>query len=373
MIRVRDVVSAMERLAAPTLALEGDPVGLAAGDPEQPVARVLVTLDATLGVIGEAEAARADMIVSHHPRFYRGLKTLATVDASGRRAWMLARSGIALYCAHTNLDLAPGGTNDLLAAAAGIKDPAIALPAVSEPLVKLAVFVPATHVEAVREAMCAAGAGAIGGYSDCTFRVCGVGTFKGGADTNPFLGTPGKLEEADECRLETVIGEFSLPQALQALKAAHPYEEVAYDVYPLRRSAREYGLGRTGRLDTPTTLRSLASRLAEATGSTSTRMAGDAETEVECVATWAGGGVEADALSRLPIDALVVGEIGYHDLEVLLDRKIGVIELGHDFSETLVLPWVANQLVTAIPGLETVVAHGPSTPMRNVFSGNTPE
>ncbi|MDR1612821.1 MAG: Nif3-like dinuclear metal center hexameric protein [Planctomycetota bacterium] len=366
MALVKDVIAWMERIAPPRLALAGDPIGLAGGDPEQPANKVLVALDATLGVIEKAKSAGVDMIVSHHPRFYRGLKSLAATDASGRRAWELARTGVALYCAHTNFDLAPGGTNDFFAEAAGLLNVAVAIPMINEPLVKLAVFVPATHIEPVREALCAAGAGAIGRYSDCTFRVRGTGTFKGGPDTNPFLGKPGQLEEADEYRIETVIGEYSLQEALAAMRTVHPYEEVAYDVYPVRGSAGVYGPGRIGELERRTTLKELAQSLAAKTRSTSTRIIGDPTARIDRIAVWAGGGVEADALSQLPIQAIALGELDYHDREVFLDRGIGIIELGHDYSEWMALQNLGKRLAALAPGLEVTVMEENCMIARNI-------
>ena len=310
MTKVKDVIAAMERIAPPALAMPGDPIGLHAGDPERRVARLTLALDASRAVVAEAAAKRSDMLVVHHPRFYRGLSTLAESDAAGRRAAGIARAGLAVYSAHTNLDVAPGGTNDVLAETVGLIDPDLVKPEIAEKLVTLAVFVPATHIEAVRRALCAAGAGAIGKYSDCTFRARGVGTFRGGDGTNPFLGEPGVLEEADEYRLETIFGEFSAGPILEAMHKAHPYEEVAYDLYPTLNRGRTFGMGRVGELARRETLGGLATRLADATGSRMTQYFGRAGAVLRRVAVWAGGGVDVKALTTCGAGAVVTGLAG---------------------------------------------------------------
>lgn len=362
MYKAKDVIAAMDRIAPPALALPGDPIGLHAGDPGANVGKVAVALDASLPVLKKAAAAKAAMLVVHHPRFYRGLATLAESDPSGRRASEIARLRLAVYSAHTNLDNAPGGVNDVLAETVGLKEPSLVKPEVYERLLKLAVFVPATHIEKVRKALCDAGAGGIGKYSECTFRVRGVGTFLGGGDAKPFLGKPGVLEEADEFRLETVFGEFAAGPILDAMLAAHPYEEVAYDLYPLLGWAGQFGLGRVGNLDKVETLSAFAKRLAKATRSRMTQFMGRPTAKIRRVATWAGGGVDVRSILACRPDALVAGEASYHDLETFADNGVNVVTLGHGHSEEIVLRPVAKRLRRELPGLPIAVI-GDSGPL----------
>lgn len=356
MTKVKDVIAAMERLAPPALALEGDPIGLHAGNPEKRTNAVLLALDATLPVLEEAKRIGAGMIVAHHPRLYRRLATLADTDPAGARAAAMARSGLAVYSAHTNLDLAPGGTNDLLADIVGIADARVLKPEKSEKLVKLAVFVPVSRVEQVREAVCRAGAGAIGAYSDCTFRSRGTGTFRCGKGTKPFIGRPGSYEEVDEFRLETVVGEFTLNAVVAAMRAAHPYEEPAYDLYPLLQPAAVYGLGRVGELERRETLSGLAARLAKATGSRMAQYHGKPDARPRVAAAWAGGGVDVAAVLRSGAEVLVAGEVGFHDLEAFAERGVAVVTLGHGHSEEPVLAPLATRLGRELPGLAVRVA-----------------
>lgn len=349
---VKDVISAMERIAPPALAVSGDPIGLHSGKRSSKVTKIAVSMDASLKAIEAAARKKAEMLVVHHPRFYKGLSTLADHDPSGRRACAIIHSGLAVYSAHTNLDIAPGGVNDVLAGLVGIREPRALKVEYRERLLKLAVFVPATHIDKVRAAVCDQGAGAIGEYSDCTFRVRGTGTFRGGKDTKPFLGKPGILEEADEFRLETVFGEFSADRILAAMLRAHPYEEVAYDLYPLTGWADVFGIGRVGSLQKAETLSALARRIAKATGSTMTQFTGKATAKVKKIATWGGSGVDLKGVLASGVDCLIAGEVGYHDLEAFIDSGVGVITLGHGYSEKPVLKPLAAKLRLLLPGVK---------------------
>lgn len=365
MIRVQDVIDAMAAIAPPALALDGDPIGLHAGDRRAAVKRITLALDASLAAVEAAVKNRSQMLVVHHPRFYRGLSTLAEDDASGRRAAAIVRSGLAVFSAHTNLDMAAGGTNDLLAEAAGLREARIVKVEKSEPLIKLAVFVPSDHLDKVLRAVCAAGAGAIGNYSDCTFRTRGTGTFRCGEGTTPFIGKPGSYEEADEYRLETVFGEHVRERVVAAMLAAHPYEEVAYDLYPLLGQARRYGFGRVGELARPEKLAAFARRLAKATGSTMTQFHGKSSLTVRRPAVWAGAGVEAKPLIVSGADVVVAGEMGYHDVETFSDSGVAVVTLGHGFSEELVLAPLKRRL-SALKGVNVGIAARHCFGMKNV-------
>lgn len=365
MLKVKDVVAAVDRIAPPALALPDDPIGLHAGSLSSPVKRIAVALDASFGAIAKTSAKAVDMLVVHHPRFYKGLATVAENDPSGRRAAAIVRRGLAVYSAHTNLDLAPGGVNDVLASVAGIADPVPIKTEIRERLLKLAVFVPASHTEKVRQAICDAGAGAIGKYSACTFRTRGTGTFKGGKDADPFIGKPGVLEEADEHRLETVFGEFSANRVLAAMLRVHPYEEVAYDLYPLLGWAGLYGFGRVGGLARAETLSGLAKRMAMATGSHMTQFAGKAGMKVKRLAVWGGGGVDVKAVLSCGPDAVVAGEASYHDVEMFADDGVGVVTLGHAHSEEIVLKPLAERLRRELPGAAIEVFPHAGPEMRN--------
>ncbi len=341
---VRDIIAVMEQLAPPWLALDGDPTGLHAGDVDSQVKRIAFALDASLDAVAMAEKWRADMLIVHHPRFFRGISSLAASDATGRRAVAICRSGMAVYSAHTNFDLAENGITDQLAALVGLIQPEIVRVERTEKLYKLAVFVPTSHIDAVRQAITDAGTGAIGKYSACTFRTQGIGTFQGGDTTNPFIGKPGVLEQTDEFRLETVFGESIANTVLAAMHAAHPYEEVAYDLYQLVGAAKQFGPGRVGALAKTETLGTLAARMAKATSSPMAQYHGKAGRKISRAAVWAGAGVHAEDFARCGADVLIAGEVSYHELENFNDMGMAVITLGHNHSEEHAMGWLAEQV-----------------------------
>lgn len=366
MATLKDVISAVEHIAPPRLAMDGDPIGLHYGRLDRRIRRVAMALDASIDMQKAALSGRADLLLVHHPRFWGGLKTLRADDASGARAAFMAEHRLPVYSAHTNLDAAPGGVNDTLAETVGLQSPEIVEAHRVERLIKLAVFVPASHVEKIRKALCAAGAGAIGKYADCTFRVRGVGTFSCGEGTKPFQGTPGSFEEADEFRLETIFGEYDQDRILAALLKAHPYEEAAYDLYPVLGQGRRYGFGRVGRLPRRETVADLAARLAQAVGSSMVQYSGRPRRPLTRVAVWAGAGANVQALSTCGAEAVVAGEVSYHDVETFMDRGIAVITLGHGHSEEIVLkPWAAR-LRKLVPGVEFKVLPRGGISMTNV-------
>lgn len=366
--KVKDVIAAMERIAPARLAEPRDRerIGLHSGDPETPVRRVALALDATLPAIEAAVKMRAEMLIVHHPRFYGGIRNLVAADPAGRRGVAMVRRNLAVFSAHTNLDVAPGGTNDLLAETAGLRDPRIVEPLHAERLLKLTVFVPASHVEQVRRALDDAGAGAIGNYSGCTFRARGTGTFRCGTGTTPFQGKPGSFEEADEFRLETVFSEELRERVVSAMFKAHPYEEVAYDLYPILGQGNVYGFGRVSELAKAETVAGLAARMAAATRSTQTQYSGLPGRKVRRVAVWAGAGVPVETLCGCGAEAAIVGEVGYHDIETFMDNGMSVIPLGHGFSEELVLKPLAGRLRREVAGVEFKVAGIGFISLRNV-------
>lgn len=340
---VSAVMEIMEAVAPRRLALPGDPVGLLAGNPDTQVHTVLVCLDADMAALAEARRIKTNMIVCHHPRFYRGLSTVADCDPSGRVAAEFVRSGVALFAAHSNLDIAQGGVNDLLADAAGLVDARPVTTDIVERLIKLAVYVPESHVDEVASAICEAGCGQIGEYSECTFRIQGMGTFRCGENTNPHIGKPGSFEKVAEWRLETIFSEFDRARVEKAIKDTHPYEEPAYDLYPLAQS-RSYGLGRVGELKRPSSLGALAGKMKKATGSPMAQIMGERGKPVRRVAVWGGSGVAVEHIVGLGVDALVAGEVGHHAMETLFNSGVGVITLGHGPSEWLALPFLAESL-----------------------------
>lgn len=243
-VRVKDIMGVMEEIAPKKLAENWDKPGLAIGDPEREVKKILVALDVIDPVVEEAKRVGADMIVTHHPMLlFRKIESITADTLLGKRIFNLIQNNIAAFSAHTNLDIAAGGTNDVLAELIGLESIEILEETWAESLKKIVVYVPAGYEQAVRDAMCGAGAGHIGAYSHCTFGAAGKGTFLPLEGTNPFLGEQGRLETADEIRLETIVPAEKVHAVVQAMLAAHPYEEAAYDIYPVEQTGKRRALG----------------------------------------------------------------------------------------------------------------------------------
>jgi dinuclear metal center YbgI/SA1388 family protein len=334
---VLEVVKLMEALAPKELAMEGDKIGLQVGSLNKPIKRVMVTLDLLENVVDEAIEKGVDLIISHHAFIYRPLKTVNTNQEKGRILEKLLKNDISVFVAHTNLDIALGGVNDMLFDVLGLQDRKVLVELGKEKLYKLVVFVPENHQEDIREAVASNGAGHIGNYSHCTFQTSGLGTFKPLEGTNPFIGSQGELEKVAEVRLETIVPESSLNSVVQAIIQAHPYEEVAYDVYPLKIQGNPYGLGRMGELDKPYTLKEFVEHVKELLEVPMVRVVGDLNKKIQTVGVIGGDGNNYiyDA-KRRGCDVLITGDVYYHTAHDALGIGLNLIDPGHNVEKVVI-------------------------------------
>jgi len=373
---VRDILTAVDRLAPFRLAETWDNVGLLLGDPQREVRRLLVSLDVTEAVCDEAERAGAEALLAHHPLIFKGLERLTPETPTGRLALRLAGAGRAVIAAHTNLDAAEGGLCDILAGMIGLEhiEPLQTSPAA--PRYKVVVFVPESDpsipasrdagqvLEAVQAAAFAAGAGRIGDYTHCGFSTEGAGTFLPGEGAEPAVGRKGRRNRAPEHRFETLVDGRRLGAVLAAVARAHPYEEPAIDVYPLHTPPAGAGLGRVGRLSDCRTLTRLADTVKEALDARAIHVAGDPETVVETVGvcTGSGGGL-AGAVAAAGCRAFVTGELKYHEVQDLAARGIGVILGGHYRTERAPLEAWAPRLAEVLD-VEVRMSESEQDPLR---------
>ena len=232
-----EIIQLFEAFSPKKYAEAGDPIGLQIGKLNKPVQNVMIALDVLEEVVDEAIEKEVDLIIAHHPPIFRPLKKLVTDQPQGRMLEKLIKHDIAVYAAHTNLDVAPGGVNDLLADALELQNTKVLVPTFQEALKKLAVFVPAANAEALRKVLAEAGAGAIGEYTHCSFSTNGEGRFLPGEKTHPYIGQPGIVETVNEVKIETIFPESLEKKVLTAMLKAHPYEEVAFDIFPLENQA----------------------------------------------------------------------------------------------------------------------------------------
>ena len=339
----------MEEIAPKKLAESWDKPGLAIGDPEREVKKILVALDVIDPVVEEARRIGADMIVTHHPMLlFRKIESITADTLLGKRIFNLIQNNIAAFSAHTNLDIAAGGTNDVLAELAGLKNIEILEETWAESLKKIVAYVPMGHEQAVRDAMCGAGAGHIGAYSHCTFGAAGKGTFLPLEGTNPFLGEQGRLETADEIRLETIVPAEKVHAVVQAMLAAHPYEEAAYDIYPVEQTGKKEGIGRIGELPQEIPFREFAKQLKERLGLDAIRLVGDGEKPIKRVGLCTGAGVEFVSLAAAKgCDAYLTADIKYHEAQKAVEMGIAVADVTHYASEVLIVPVLQEKLQAA--------------------------
>lgn len=333
MTTVRDVTGYLRQFAPLGLAADWDNVGLLLGDADGPARRILTCLTVVPEVVAEAIAEQAELIVSHHPILFRGAKRLSSESSEGRLLLPLLRAGIAVYSPHTAFDNTRDGINDLLAIRLGLRQVTALRQRPGAAQVKLVVFVPEKDLAAVSDAVFATGAGHIGEYRECSFRIPGTGTFFGGEATNPTVGQKGRREEVAEFRLEVLCPEGRIDAIVAAMKQAHSYEEPAYEVYPLR-PAPGPGEGRVGELPAPVPLHDLAERLKVLLPTPAVQMVGEPDRPITRVAIVCGAGGELlpDAI-RARADALLTGEARFHDAWTARTAGVALLLPGHHATE----------------------------------------
>jgi len=338
--------AAIDELAPFRLAYDWDNVGLQIGDPGAPVERALIALEMNPEVLARARREGCEAILTHHPLIFQPLKAVRGDTPAGRLQLDLIRAEIGLIAAHTNLDRVLRGTNGALAAKLGLLETKVLEPAVLNEMYKFTVFVPREYTPKLIDAIHRGGGGRIGDYSHCTFRAPGTGTFVPEKGANPFLGKPGEFEQAEEDRLETLVSRRNLKTVLYEVMQAHPYEEVAYDVFPLYDANPAFGLGVSGRLPVKLTLRAVAEKLREACNSNLTCIVGDGSKRVEKVAIITGSaGSSVRTVNPNSTDLLITGELTYHNALEAKERGLAVITLGHAASEKIFAPFVRDELL----------------------------
>ncbi|MBI2804576.1 MAG: Nif3-like dinuclear metal center hexameric protein [Planctomycetes bacterium] len=350
MSTVADFMSALQSIAPLALAADWDNVGLLLGDSAAPVQRVMTCLTVTAESVAEAIETRAHLIISHHPILFRAIQQLTTANAEGRMALDLVRAGVAVYSAHTAYDNCAGGINDQLAARIGLTDVGPLRYCDAAAQCKIAVFVPEHDLKKVSDAMFTAGAGHIGQYRECSFRLAGTGTFFGSEATNPTLGVKGQREEVAEWRLEVVCAEHAVDAVVAALRHAHSYEEPAFDVYPLRPMRAPAGEGRLGVLPAAMSLGAFAQLAKTALGASWVQIVGAPEQSVRrvTIACGAAGEFFADAAAR-QADVFLTGEMRFHDCLAAQTKRIAVVLPGHYATERLGMETLADRLQARFP------------------------
>jgi dinuclear metal center YbgI/SA1388 family protein len=340
---LRQVVEALDRLYDPARAADGDAVGLVCGDPDADVRRILFAVDPVRVVADEAIAWGADLLVTHHPLLLTPVHGVAATTPKGSVVHRLIRSGVALQVCHTNADVASPGVSDALGAAIGLQEMRPLVPLPAEPLDKLATFVPLADTERVIDALAAAGAGAIGDYDRCSFTTTGTGTFRPQAGANPTIGSIGEVAHVAESRVEMVLPRHRRSPVLSALRAAHPYEEPAYDLLELADVPADVGTGRIGTFAPALRLVEFAQRVAGALPPTAAgvRVAGEPDQQVATVAVCGGAGDSLlDAVRASAADVYVTSDLRHHRASEF--REYAHLAAGSGIALVDVAHWAAE-------------------------------
>jgi dinuclear metal center YbgI/SA1388 family protein len=315
--------------AVPLSFQEGyDNSGLQIGQHEKEISSALIALEVTEQVLGEAIQKGCDIIITHHPLIFTGIKRISGSSHLDRILVKAIKNDIAVYSSHTNLDMVSNGVSKKMAQKLGLKKVKV-LRTLKNKLLKLVTFVPEDHLERVREAVFNAGAGIIGNYDRCSFVVSGAGSYRAGDGTNPFAGEKGKMHFEKEVRFETILYAHLKDRVVEALLETHPYEEVAYDIYSLVNDNVDVGLGCIGDLPEPVNGNDFLSMVSTVFGAYGIRYSRLPGTPIEKIAVCGGSGSSLldDAVS-CRADAFVTGDIKYHTF-CDAENQILLIDCGH--------------------------------------------
>lgn len=354
-MKLKTIISELEKFAPPALQESYDNSGLLIGNPNEEITGALVTLDVTEKVIDEARQKKCNLIIAHHPVIFKGLKSLTGKNFVERIVTKAIKEDIALYAIHTNLDNVKKGVNGILSEKLGLLNTSILAPQNNQ-LRKLVTFCPLAHSAAVREALFTAGAGHIGNYDSCSFNTEGSGTFRGGAESNPFVGEKGKLHSENELRIETIYPAYLEHAVLKQLFEAHPYEEVAYDIYPLANKFEMVGAGMIGKLEKPTDPAEFLSKVKTITGTPCIRHSALINKTIRRVAVCGGAGsfLINNALAA-GADIFLTGDVKYHDF-FEADGKMIIADIGHFESEQFAKDLILSVLIEKFSNFAVLIS-----------------
>lgn len=326
-----DLIAAIEDYAPLALKEGNDPTGFQIGRRDKSIERVLVTLDVRPETVQEAIEQNVDFIFAHHPVMFRPARNLDLSDPQNKMYADLLTHDITVYAAHTNLDKTNGGMNDWLAEALQLNDVQPFNITDYQSLVKLVVFVPESHAEQMRMALNQADAGHIGDYQACSFSTTGIGRFQPTDAANPYIGQSGDLEAVTEVKIEVVLPVAMQTKVVQAMLAAHPYEEPVYDVIPLANQQQPIGIGRIGQVAQSMTVRDYAQFVCETFDLTGLRLiSNEPDKIVQTVAVVGGdGGKFFPAALQAGADVYITGDVYYHTGHDMLAAGLSVIDPGH--------------------------------------------
>ena len=344
-MKIGEIIQVMEELAPPELQENYDNAGLIIGNADWECTGILCTLDSTENVIDEAQENNCNLIVAHHPIVFSGLKKINGKNYVEKAVIAAIKSNIAIYAVHTNLDNVRQGVNDKIADKLELVNRKVLLPKADQ-LMKLFVFVPIHYADKLRNAIFEAGAGAIGNYSECSFNSSGKGTFKGGENTNAFVGEKGKRHEEEEIKIEVIFPSYLQKKILPAMIKAHPYEEVAYDLILLENNFKNVGSGLIGELKEEMKEIELLSLIKKTFGLSVIKHTKLSDKKIKKIALCGGAGsfLIGKALTQ-KADFYLTSDIKYHEFFDANDKLV-IADIGHWESEQFTIDLFYDILVS---------------------------
>lgn len=330
---LKEIISLFENFAPLSYQESYDNSGLIVGDINQKINSALLSIDITEETIDEAIKLKSNLIISHHPIIFSGLKKITECNSLQRIIRRCIKNDIAIYTAHTNLDSVIGGVNSKICEKLNLINCKILSP-VQNTLKKIVVFVPENHVDKVRNAMFSAGAGHIGDYDCCSFNTNGSGTFRGLENSNQFTGIKGQLHIEREIKVETIVEAFKLSKVIDCMINAHPYEEVAYDIYTLENKNNNVGLGMYGDFEKPKSVNQLLKLIKKEFNTHIIRYSGSDDKKIKKVAVCGGSGSSfINDAKRINADVFITADIKYHQFFEAKEKNILLLDIGHYESE----------------------------------------
>ncbi len=347
-MKLKDITTYLDSVVPLSFQENYDNSGLQAGNPEAEIRSALIALDVTQKVLEEAVKTGCNLIISHHPLLFSGIKRLTGETYTEKVLLEAVKNDVAIYSAHTNLDIFNGGVSRKMAEKLNLRNIRILSP-LKERLLKLVTYIPESHLDIVRNAIFSAGAGVIGNYDSCGFVLQGTGSFRGGEDTNPFAGEKGKLHFEKEMRFETVLLSHLKNKVIGALLDTHPYEEVAYDIYALGNDNIDFGLGCIGELPEPLTIKEFLPMVSDIFAARGVRYSKPSGRRLRKIAMCGGAGASliSTAISS-GADAYITSEIKYHNY-FDAENRILLIDTGHYESEKFSTEIIYDLIIKNFP------------------------
>jgi dinuclear metal center YbgI/SA1388 family protein len=332
MIKIKDIINSLEQFAPLALQENYDNCGLITGNREDYCSKALLTIDATEEIVDEAIALGANLIISHHPVVFSGLKSITGKNYVERTIIKAIKNDVAIYAAHTNFDSVLSGVNSKIAEKLRLESCRILVPR-SDMLKKLVTFIPVKFVDKVSQALFEAGAGKLGNYDSCAFTLSGKGSFKASDKANPYVGEKGKIHFEDEIRFETIFPKYQQGKIISALMSSHPYEEVAYDIYSLDNELSQVGMGCIGELNVEMDEKLFLNNIKQLFKVPVIRHSPFLNKSIKKVAICGGSGsfLLADAIKN-GANILISGDFKYHQF-FDAEKRILIADIGHFESE----------------------------------------